>query len=463
MRAGAAARRVTDDTERVIDKRPLPGGSFVVMGDATTSDTDAPSDEELDQRLMAVFLTQEGKTDPYPTYALLRESRAVHRLAGGMGPFITARHELCQQVLRDNRFGHSESRAGGETFGISQEDFEERFPRLGEIGDTMLGLNPPDHTRLRGLVAKAFTPRTVKELEPHIVELTDGFLDGLEGEVELMQALALRLPITVISEMLGVPRADHDLLVPHIKVAIQGLATFGPDLDRFAAIYEANMAIADYFADLVAAKRSEPDDDLLTQLIHVEEAGDTLTLPELLGTVILLFIAGYETTTNLIGNGTRALLLHPDQLEALRRDRSLLKPAIEEMLRWDSPVQATARSPLGDSLAVAGTAMQRDVQILTLLGAANRDPRVYAEADRFDITRYDAGSGPVAPPPLSFSAGIHYCLGAALARAEGHVVFDRLLDRYRTIEPAWSDDEPPVYRDNLILRGLETLPVLLAR
>ena len=434
------------------------------MGESTitTDPTTAPTDAEIDAGLVAIFVTPEGKADPYPAYARLREAKAVHHLGslGDGAPFATARYELCQQVLRDNRFGRQEGLGDRwEYFGLTEDEWHERFPDLGAFGESMLGLNPPDHTRLRGLVAKAFTPSTVKNLEPHIRDLTDGFLDPLEGEVDIMQALALRLPITVISEMLGVPATAQAELLPHIKVAIQGLATFEPDLDRFSAIYEANQAVAGYFTELVAARRDQPADDLLTQLIHVEEAGETLSLPELIATVILLYIAGYETTTNLIGNGLRAFLLHPEQLDLLRSDRDLLKPAVDEILRWDSPVQATARAALEDGLEVAGIAIPKNTELLTLLAGANRDPRVYDEPDRFDIARFRSGAG--SPAPLSFSAGIHYCLGAALARAEGSIVFDRLLDRYRTIEPAWPEAEPPVYRDNFILRGLETLPVRL--
>jgi cytochrome P450 len=323
----------------------------------------------------------------------------------------------------------------------------------------MLGLDPPDHTRLRGLVAKAFTPRAVEALRPMIQRRTDDLLASLEGEVDIIPALALRLPITVIGEMLGVPEADHAALLPHIKVVIRSLASFGADLDEFSAIYEASSVIDDYFRTLAAEKRTVPGDDMYTRLIHAEEQGDTLSEAELLSTVMLLFVAGYETTTNLIGNGLRALLLHPDQLQLLRDDRSLVRSAVDEVLRFDSPVQLTARAALEDGLDIAGTPIPKGDQVMTMLGGANRDPRVYERPDDFDVTRFSGAAH--APAPLSFSAGIHYCLGAALARTEGHVVFDSLLSRYRTIEPAWADDAPPVYRDSLVLRGLEALPVRL--
>jgi cytochrome P450 len=250
-----------------------------------------------------------------------------------------------------------------------------------------------------------------------------------------------------------VPREDHAALLPHIKIVIRSLATFEANLDDFAEIYAASQVIGDYFKTLADEKRANPSEDMFTDLVHAEEEGDKLTERELISTVILLFVAGYETTTNLIGNGTRALLLHPEQLQRLRDDRSLMKGASEENLRWDSPEQLTGRRALADGLEVHGTPIANGEEVITILGAANRDPRTYENPDAFDITR-------TGPAPLSFSAGIHYCLGAALARAEGQIVFDSLLDRYAAIEPAWTE---LTYRDNLVLRGLESLPVRLSR
>jgi cytochrome P450 len=257
--------------------------------------------------------------------------------------------------------------------------------------------------------------------------------------------------------MLGVPQEDHAGLLPSIRVVIRALGpTIPGGLEGLAEIYEASNVIDDYFKELLALKRARPADDMLTDLIHVEEAGETLSEPELLATITLLFVAGYETTTNLIGNGLRALLLHPDQFRCLREDRSLLKTAVEEMLRYDSPVQLTGRAVLVDGASVAGRPVAKGDQLITLLGAANRDPRVYPDPDTFDVGR----SGPA---PLSFSAGIHYCLGASLARTEGQIVFGSLLDHYQDIEPGWSDHTQLRYRDNVVLRGLETLPVRLRR
>ncbi|MEN3272947.1 MAG: hypothetical protein V7636_1708 [Actinomycetota bacterium] len=406
----------------------------------------------LDAILASIFITPEGKADPYPGYATVREATPLHQ--SNFGIKVASRYDDVNTILRDNRFGRGENNLDPTLFGITQEEFEERFPRSNDFDQTMLGMDPPDHTRLRGLVAKAFTPKTIKELEPQIQHMTDDLLANLEGDVDVMPAIALKLPITVIGRMLGVPESDHAALLPHIKVVIRSLATFEANLDEFTEIYAASNVIGDYFRALADEKRAHPDDGMFTELVHVEDAGDTLTEAELISTVILLFVAGYETTTNLIGNGLRALLLNPDQLQTLRDDRSYLKGAVEEVLRYDSPVQLTARKVLVDDVEVAGEPVDKGTEIITLIGAANRDPRTYDDPDRFDVTR-------PGPAPLSFSAGIHYCLGAALARAEGQIVFGSLLDRYSTIEPAWADDAPPKYRDSLVLRGLEALPVRL--
>lgn len=410
---------------------------------------------ELDGALLSIFMTPEGKADPYPAYATVREATALHRTPLGFG--VLGRYEDCYQVLRDNHFGRGDQQLDPAILGVTEEEFRARFPRFPERPESMLGLDPPDHTRLRGLVAKAFTPRAIERLRPRIQQLTDDLLDQLEGEVDVMPELALKLPITVIGEMLGVPQEDHAGLLEPIRVLVRSL---GPNLQGgiqgFTELYEASNVLDDYFRELVGKKRAHPEDDMLTELIHVEEAGDRLSEGELLATILLLFVAGYETTTNLIGNGLRALLLHPDQFEQLRTDRSLLKSAIEEMLRYDSPVQLTVRVVLQDGVSVAGRDVAKGDQLITLLGAANRDPRVFDDPDRFDIRR-------PGPAPLSFSAGIHYCLGAALARTEGQIVFGSLLERFPTIEPAWGDDSQPRYRDNVVLRGLESLPVLLSR
>jgi cytochrome P450 len=249
--------------------------------------------------------------------------------------------------------------------------------------------------------------------------------------------------------MLGIPADERAVLQPHVRVASRMLE-FDPALEVRDEASAASAVMAEHVEALIDERRNRPTDDLLSHLVHVEESGDQLGHDELITTVMLLFGAGFETTTNLIGNGLLALLDHPDQLQRLRDDRSLLKTAVEELLRWDAPVQLDGRV-LFEDVELHGETFEAGQQFVTLLGAANRDPRTFVDPDRFDVAREG-------PAPMSFGAGIHFCLGAALARAEGHVVFDRLLDRFPVIEPAWGGTRP-VYRDTIVLHGLQSLPV----
>lgn len=414
------------------------------MTDTTTVDPDA--------LLAEILLTPEGKADPYSRYAAIREHSAAFRTS--IGFVVVGRFDDCQWVLRDPRFGKGDFDAPWVRYGMTEAEWLEQFSDFTRRTSSMLGLDPPDHTRLRRLVAKAFTPKTVEQLRPDIVRLTDELLDGLEGDgvVDVIPELALQLPIAVISEMLGVPESYWPELQPLVRTATATLE-LNPTLEQLHAAADAGRGIADRFEGLIAERRERPTGDLLSELIHVEEQGDQLSHDELIATVILLFGAGFETTTNLIGNGLLALLDHPDELARLRDDRSLLGTAVEELLRWDSPVQIDGRQAFED-LDVHGVPVRAGEQVVTLLGAANRDPRVFDEPERFDISRGTAHL-------MSFGAGIHFCLGAALARAEGRVVFHRLLDRFPVIEPAWGE-ERPLYRDSIVLRGLESLPVHFA-
>jgi cytochrome P450 len=407
---------------------------------------------DVDALLAEILLTPEGKADPYPRYAAIREQSPAFRSA--IGIVVVGRYDECQWVLRDPRFGKRQDFGSAwETYGLTEAEWFARFPGFDpESQRSMLGLNPPDHTRLRGLVSKAFTPRTVERLRPSIVSLTDEILDGITGAVDVMAELALPLPMTVIGEMLGVPQSQRAEMQPLVRAAVITLE-FNATLEQLDAAEAATKEMRARLDELIVERRTHPTDDLLSQLVHVEEEGDRLSHDELLSTVMLLFAAGFETTTNLIGNGLLALLDHPGELQRLRDDRSLIRTAVDELLRWDSPVQIDGRSALED-LDVRGTPVAEGDEVVTMLGSANRDPRVFDDPDRFDVGREGAA-------PMSFGSGIHYCLGAALARAEGQVVFDRLLDRFRIIEPAWTGPRP-TYRDSIVLHGLESLPVRLS-
>ncbi len=411
--------------------------------------TDAPV-IDVDGLLAEIFLTPEGKSDPYPRYAAIREEARAFRSA--LGFVVVGRYDDCQWVLRDPRFGKGEMGPVWEEYGLTQGEWSARFGAMEARTTSMLGLDPPDHTRLRRLVAKAFTPKTVENLRPDIVRLTDELLDKFDGVVDVIPELALQLPMSVIGEMLGIPEEDRAVLQPEVRTTARMLE-FNVSLEERDAASAASKIIIDHLETLIEQRRAEPTDDLLSELVHVEEHGDQLSHDELITTVMLIFGAGFETTTNLIGNGLLALLDHPDELRRLRGDPALMKTAVEELLRWDSPVQVDGRTAY-EALEIDGVEVAAGENFVTLIGAANRDPRAFDDPDHFDVGR-------VGQAPMSFGGGIHFCLGAALARAEGQIVFDRLLDRFPVIEPAWGSARPS-YRDTLVLRGLESLPVRFA-
>jgi cytochrome P450 len=389
------------------------------------------------------MMTPEGRADPYPRYRALHEHAPVFQSV--IDALVVVRYQDCWEVLRDNRLGKPKD---GEREIVRLSDYQrERMAERNPRDSSMLFLNPPDHTRLRGLVSKAFTPRTIERMRPEILEVTDDLLDGWGGELDVVSSLAFPLPMTVIGRMVGVPEEDRSDFQPIVQAAVKALE-FSMSDDEFDAAIAAFDHLNDYFVDLIAARRREPQDDLLSSLIAARDEGDRLTEDEIVSTATLLFAAGFETTTNLIGNGLYALLSHPDQLRRLRDEPGLIKPAVEEILRWDSPVQIDGRTAFED-VVVAGREVPEGSTVVTLLGAANHDPTHYTEPERFDIGR-DEG------PPMSFASGIHYCLGAALARLEGQVVFGRVLERFPTLELL---DATPHYKDNFVLRGLRELRV----
>jgi len=412
-------------------------------------------DVDADNVLLRLLLTPEGRADPYPLYRELRDTAPV--LRSSFGPVVLSRYEDCMTALRDPRLGRGTAlRAAGEGpslgfagFDIDPEQRQEFFERA---GNNMLFADPPDHTRLRRLVSRAFTPHRIDGLRPAVEAMVAGYLDDMldAGEVDVMTALAFPLPVTVIGELVGVPAADRASFQPLVRA---GTAALDPAADP-ATLHTATAAMDQmraYFFDLVAERRRTPAEDLLSGLVAAREAGDALSDDEVVATAILLFAAGFETTTNLIGNGLLALLNHPDELDRWRNDPSLAHTAVEELLRWDSPVQLNMRTAL-ESADVAGEPLARGEAVVVLQGGANRDPERFDHPEILDVGRADNA-------PISFGWGIHHCLGAALARMEGEVVFNALLRRCRTIE---NRVDEPEWRPTLTLRGLATLPVAVA-
>jgi len=385
------------------------------------------------------------RTDPYPVYKRLREENPVH--PGPIGGLVLTRHADCLRVLRHPAASSDER--NGELFkaldaaGEIDHDLSDNRP--------FLFLDPPDHTRLRRLVSKAFTPRTVERLRPRVQALVDELLDAVvpTGSIELIEDLAYPLPVQVISEMLGVPPEDHERFKGWSKDLARGL---DPDFilppDVLEQRNRAVEAFSEYFLELIAERRRSPRDDLLSALVAAEDEGDRLTEQELLSTCTLLLVAGHETTVNLIANGTLALLRHPDQLERLRDDPSVSRSAVEELLRYDPPVQLTGRVALED-IELGDATVEAGTFALLLLASANRDPDAFPDPDRVDLGRTDNHH-------LAFGFGTHFCLGAPLARLEGEIALTTLVRRCPDL--ALATDELR-YKENLILRGLEALPI----
>jgi cytochrome P450 len=381
--------------------------------------------------------------DPYPYYRRLREADPVHQ--SPLGFWVLTRYEDCVTVLRDPRFG----RAGFEGFLESiygSAGAPDRLPR------SMLFQDPPDHTRLRALVSRAFTPRVVEGLRPRIQAIVDGILDRVEGAggMEVIRDLAYPLPVTVISEMLGVPPGDHESIKQWSADIARSLDAIGLPLDQ--DIVErgrvARRAIGEYFRALLPERRKHPRADLLSLLIAAEEQGDKLSEGELLSTCVLLYIAGHETTVNLIGNGLLALLRHPAELARLREDPALAASAVEELLRYDGPVQRTARIANAEA-EIGGRTIDKGAMAVVAIGAANRDPAHFLEPDRLDLARADNRH-------IAFGFGIHFCLGAPLARLEGQIALGTLARRLPRLALA---TDAPEWRESQVLRGLKALPV----
>jgi cytochrome P450 len=389
-------------------------------------------------------LSPEFIADPYPFYHRVRATDPMHLTP--LGFRVASRHADVTAILRDKRFG--KDFVGRMTRRFGPQILKE--PVYRSMSHWMLQQDPPDHGRLRGLVVRAFTARRVEDMRPHIQQIVDDIIDRVEphGHMDLIADFAFRLPVTVICDMLGIPAEDRDLF-GRSDAAGRLLDPAPLTRDEINMHNAFNQASAEYFSRLFELRRRQPGDDLTTQLVQAEEAGSKLSNEELTANIVLLFGAGHETTVNLIGNGMLALHRHPDQLRLLRSDPSLVANAIDELLRYDSSVQLTGRTTIEDVDDIGGIPMAKGQSVLCLLGAANRDPAIYPDPDRLDIRRSDIR-------PLSFGGGIHYCLGAQLARIEGEIAIATLLRRLPTLR--LDDPDHPDWRQTFVLRGLNKLP-----
>jgi pimeloyl-[acyl-carrier protein] synthase len=387
-------------------------------------------------------MAPEFVADPYPTYHRLRAEDPVHH--SPLGFWVLTRYADVIAMLRDPRLIKEPIAAFvAARFGMAVPP---------GLGLSMLDRDPPDHTRLRGLVSKAFTPKALESLRPHIQGIVDGLLAKVEGrgEMDLIEEFAYPLPVRVICEMLGVPVADHERFKQWGLDIARGLDAImlPPDSEVAQRSMAGRRALAAYFRELIAERRAAPREDMLSALIAAEEAGDKLNEDELMATCLLLLVAGHETTVNLIGNGSLALLRHPGELRKLRDNPGLITTAVEELLRFDGPVQRTARIPSED-ITIGDHTIPKGEMVMPFLGAADRDPAQFPDPDRLDITRGDNRH-------IAFGMGIHFCLGAPLARMEGQIAINTMLRRLPKL--ALAIDKPD-YRQSLTLRGLQALPV----
>lgn len=385
------------------------------------------------------------RADPYPRYRVLRERDPIHR-SFAAGGWILSRYSDVVAVLRDPAFSSDERhwrryrvvRARNARLGLPDPYESERA--------SMLRVDPPDHTRLRNLISKAFTPRAVERMRPRVEAILKELLApfGTSGRFELVRDLASPLPVTVIAEMLGVPTEDRERFRHWSDEVIRSLGDSTPE-DLVCSV-RAMEELGEYLVEIAEMRRRDPRPDLLSALVAAEEAGDKLSPGELATMGVLLLVAGNETTTNLIANGTLALLRNPDQLERLRREPELVPNAVEELLRYDSPVQLTSRL-VREDLELRGHRFRRGEQLVLLLGAANRDPEAFPDPDRLDVARENVRH-------LSFGHGIHFCLGAQLARLEGALALRALLARFPNLALG---SEPVEWRPNTVLRGPKAL------
>ncbi|MFE4874196.1 cytochrome P450 [Streptomyces sp. NPDC056682] len=390
--------------------------------------------------------------DPYPAYAELRAAGRVHYYAP-TAQWLVPHHADVSALLRDRRLGRSyRHRFTHEEFGrTTPPAAHEPFHTLNDHG--LLDLEPPDHTRIRRLVSQAFTPRTVERLAPTVRRLAARLVDDFRaaGGGDLVAEVAEPLPVAVIAEMLGIPEADRPLLRPW-SAAICGMYELAPDEETAARAVKASLEFTEYLRELIAGRRKNPGDDLISALIaaYEDESGDRLSEQEMVSTCVLLLNAGHEATVNTTANGWWALLRNPAQLAALRAAPDALLPtAIEELMRYDTPLQLFERWVLED-IEFAGQILPRGSEVALLFGSANRDPARFADPDTLDLARADN-------PHISFGAGIHYCLGAPLARLELQASFGELLKKAPLLRLA----AEPEWQSGFVIRGLKELHVVV--
>lgn len=390
----------------------------------------------------------EFHADPYPTYHRLRSYEPVHR--NFLGSWVLTRYADVKAVLRDPRFRSDNlpQRIKNKNPYLKHQQ-KDLNALAGVTSKWLLYLEPPDHTRLRGLVGKAFYPGVVESMRPQIQEIVDDLISKVQqkGSMDIISELARPLPVHVISRMLGVPEEIQSQVY---QWANDLSDIFDPlnSLETFAHMNEVILKFSESLRRLIAERENKPQEDLISALIAARERDDKLSNDEILSVCMLLFGTGEETTVNLIGNGMLALLRHPDQMEKLKREPTIIQSVVEELLRYDSPIQGISRVAI-ENVEIGGKKISAGEQVIVYLGAANRDPAQFSDPDRLDLTRGENRH-------LAFADGIHHCLGATLARVEGQIAINTLVQRLPDLALA---EDTLEWRKNISLRGLKALPV----
>jgi cytochrome P450 len=381
------------------------------------------------------------RANPYPAYRLLREAAPIWRAP--TGHWVVSTHAGCTALMKDPVMGRENPK-------LAEPELMAE-PAVASLSHMMLFVDPPLHTRLRGLVSKAFNARRIEALRPRIEAIVDELIDRVlpQGHMCVIRDIAHRLPVTVICDMLGIPDQDRPRFLEESTVRGRILDPVPMSREELDQAYEGALSTGAYFSGLLAYRREHPGDDLATALVQAREADDTLSDAEITANIALLFGAGHETTTNLIGNGILLLHRNPDQLARLRADPGLIPNAVEELLRYDSPVQLTGRMATADH-EIMGERIEAGEQVISLLGAANHDPAAFEG----DPSLLDVGRPGVRA--ISFGGGLHYCLGAQLARIEGEIAFRRIIERLPTMR--LTDAENVAWKPTVTLRGLVSLP-----
>ena len=390
------------------------------------------------------------RADPYPFYDRLRELDPVH--VSPLGFVVLTRYDDVVRTLRGNEFSRDVEANASESSDPNRRRRRERLRQRradGVSAKSILNLDPPDHTRLRRLVSLAFTPTAIERLRPRIEALVGSILDRAadRGSMELVDELAFPVPFQVISDLLGMP-TEGEVEIRDWSQALTAALEPTADETTLDGADRAVLALGEYLDEVVAERRRHLGDDLLSQLLLVEEAGDRLSTAELRAFVVLLYVAGHETTVNLIGNGLLALLRHPDELRRWRDDPALDASAVDELLRFDGPVQQTVRIPL-QTVRYGDVEVSPGATVMTVLGAANHDPARFEQPAVLDLGRSNASRH------LAFAAGIHYCLGASLAKLEASVAITAIIRRFPDVQLAGA----PHWRDRLTIRGVDRLPL----